>query len=88
MFGIPRRFSHFIHAMKKAKIEERLKVASFSQRSFANLGEPKSLRSVLYPPQGNGSGHSLFNVGHFDAVKVYPILEPFFVERLTGLKYF
>jgi hypothetical protein len=74
--------------MKKTKIEERLKVASSSQRSLANLGEPKSLRGVLYPPQVNGSGDGLFYVGHFDAVQLYPILEPFFVERLTRLKYF
>ena len=74
-----------VDAMKKTK---HLKVASSSQRSLASLCEPKSLRGVLYPPQVNGSGDSLFNVGHFDAVKLYPILEPFFVERLTRLKYF
>ena len=27
------------------------------------------------PPQANGSGDSLFYVGHFNAVKLYPILE-------------
>jgi hypothetical protein len=33
-----------------------------------------------------GSGDSPFYVGHFDAVKQYPILEPLFVEGLIGVR--
>ena len=63
-------------------------MASFSHCGLASLCQPKSLWGILYPPQANGSGDSLFYVGHFNAVKLYPILEPFFVERITRLKYF
>jgi len=80
------RFAPAASPVRSFRMER--KVASSSHRSLAILCEPKSWWGVLYPPQANGSGNSPFYVGHFDAVKLYPILEPFFVERITRLKYF